>query len=149
MNNNLPTFKVFCASEQAETDHVGTVDSNSGDLILTCACGRFLKLPAQSQGFTTEDYQSLIAEHKTANEGQVSLQGSFDALDALASAEGTVEAAPAESSAETTPVEEQTTQEEVAPADETTAAEPEVSETQTADATPVDTANVVTADPVN
>lgn len=62
------TITVFCANEQADTEHVLDVDG-AGEIVLTCACGRFLKLPA---GTDSAGLKAYIAAHKTANEGQVS-----------------------------------------------------------------------------
>lgn len=78
------TITIYCAKCQAETAHSGSVDFN-GEIVLTCtSCEGFVKLPA---GMSTDEYKTLLAEHKEVNEGQVSLQTSIDALDALFTAE--------------------------------------------------------------
>lgn len=74
---------MFCANEQAETDHTLDIDGN-GEIVLTCGCGRFIKLPATTDAAGLKAY---IDAHKTANEGQISV-ASMDAkkaalLDAL------------------------------------------------------------------
>ncbi len=62
---------IFCANEQVETEHVLSV-SPSGEIIATCSvCGRFLKFPA---GVTRAEFDMQVAEHKTSNEGQVSVE---------------------------------------------------------------------------
>ena len=65
---------VFCANEQADTEHTLDMDGN-GEVVLTCACGRFIKLPADT---TPESFKAYIAAHKEANMGQIS-QESIDA----------------------------------------------------------------------
>lgn len=67
MSNDKKTILVFCANDQAETDH--TLDVNGvGEIELTCACGRFLKLP---KGTDAEGVKAFIQAHKQANEGQI------------------------------------------------------------------------------
>lgn len=60
-------ISVFCANEQSETEH--TLDINGvGEIVLECACGRFLKLP---KGTDAEGVKAFIEAHKQANEGQI------------------------------------------------------------------------------
>lgn len=59
---------IFCANEQKLTPHKATVDAN-GEYVFTCACGRFLKLPAD-----TKDFEKVFAVHEKANTGQVSIE---------------------------------------------------------------------------
>ena len=62
------TFTFFCANDQAETPHTVDVDG-AGEIILTCACGRFVKLPAGTDAAGVKAYAET---HKAANEGQIS-----------------------------------------------------------------------------
>lgn len=144
MNNETQSINIFCAKCQTVEAHNYTVDAN-GELVFTCAgtdCDRFLKLPA---GLSTEEYQTLLAAHENDNKGQVSLQDSIDALDALVAAvnsgatpaQPTVEAAPVDTSVDTSNEVVDTTTEET-PAEEAT----ETPEEETAEDT------VVTAQPV-
>ena len=82
MANNTPlTIQIFCAKCQEDTAHTGAVDLN-GELVFSCdVCGGFLKLPAPKvSGMTAADIHAYFAEHKIANEGQVSIQDSIDIL---------------------------------------------------------------------
>lgn len=63
------TLIVFCANEQADTEHTLDIDQNN-EIVLTCACGRFLKFPA---GTSADVMSGLLEKHKEANEGQVSV----------------------------------------------------------------------------
>ena len=77
----IKTIKVFCANEQIETEH--SIDINDvGEIILTCIseigteeapqqCGRFLKFP---KGTNAETLRSEIVNHKTVNDGQISVE---------------------------------------------------------------------------
>ena len=42
----------------------------AGEIVLTCECGRFVKLPANTDAAGLKVY---AAKHKAANEGQVSM----------------------------------------------------------------------------
>lgn len=65
---------IFCANEQKETTHILSA-SPAGDIDATCeSCGRFIRFPA---GIDKETLDALIAQHKIANEGQVT-QESID-----------------------------------------------------------------------
>lgn len=61
---------VFCAKEQKETAHVLDIDGN-GEIVLTCECGSFIKLP---RGTDAEGLKAYVATHKAANEGQISVE---------------------------------------------------------------------------
>ena len=76
----MPTKTSFCANCQAEKPHAIEVNVN-GEIVLTCECSRFIKFPP---GLDAPSIDSLLATHKTANEGQVSIQASHDAAAALA-----------------------------------------------------------------
>lgn len=67
------TILAFCANEQSETEHGLDVDG-AGEVVLTCACGRFLKYPKGTDAAALKD---LLAAHKEANGGQIS-QASID-----------------------------------------------------------------------
>lgn len=69
MENNTKKVVMFCANDQAETDHTLDVDGN-GEVVLTCACGRFTKLPADT---TSESLATYIVAHKASNEGQITV----------------------------------------------------------------------------
>lgn len=78
--SDIKTIKVFCADQQAETDH--TIDINgSGEIILSCVantgtekepveCGRSLKFP---KGTDAKGLKKALATHKAHNEGQISV----------------------------------------------------------------------------
>lgn len=68
MANN--TIKFFCANEQAETEHTIDIDG-SRDIVLTCPCGRFIKLPA---GTDAAGLKAYAETHRAANVGQVSVE---------------------------------------------------------------------------
>lgn len=68
IENNTLTF--FCANEQADTAHVLDIDGN-GEVVLTCACGRFIKLPRTT---TPESLKAYVEAHKAANEGQITVE---------------------------------------------------------------------------
>lgn len=83
----MGTKIAFCAAEQADTEHEITVDAN-GEIVLTCtsvvdevACGRFVKFAA---GLTVDQIVELMAKHKDANAGQVSIEPSIKVAEALA-----------------------------------------------------------------
>jgi len=59
----MATRLIFCANEQKETEHNLEVDSN-GEIVATCDCGRFIKLPA---GVTATEAETIIIKHKEAN----------------------------------------------------------------------------------
>lgn len=64
----VKTVVVFCAREQKETAHVLDIDGN-GEIVLTCECGSFIKLP---RGTDAKGLKEYIASHKVSNEGQIS-----------------------------------------------------------------------------
>lgn len=64
------TIKFFCANDQAETDHALDIDGN-GEIVLTCPCGRFVKLP---KGTDAAGIRSYAEAHRAANQGQVSVE---------------------------------------------------------------------------
>lgn len=64
------TVLVFCANEQKETAHTVDIDGN-GEVVLTCACGRFLKFPADTDSETLKKY---IIAHREQNSGQLSVE---------------------------------------------------------------------------
>ena len=65
MDNNKVTM--FCANDQVETEHDLDVDGN-GEVVLTCPCGRFIKMPANT---TPETLTVAIEKQKESNEGQI------------------------------------------------------------------------------
>lgn len=67
----MTTRQIFCATEQAETAHELSVDVMNGEILATCPCGRFLKFPSS---VTPEEFTQLVAAHREANAGQVSLE---------------------------------------------------------------------------
>ena len=67
-------ISIFCANEQVDTDHTLDIDGN-GEVVLTCGCGRFVKLPKET---TVDSLKAYIEAHKAANMGQIS-QESIDA----------------------------------------------------------------------
>lgn len=85
MNEEAKKVVMFCAAEQTDTDHTLEIDGN-GEIVLTCDCGRFVKLPRDT---TPDQLKAYIEAHKAANEGQISvasieakraeLLGAFDA----------------------------------------------------------------------
>jgi heme/copper-type cytochrome/quinol oxidase subunit 2 len=79
----MKTKDIFCANCQLVTLHTAEVDNN-GEYVFTCTaenCGRFVKLPAEVA--TKEDADKLLAEHQTANEGQMSVEAQEKKLDAI------------------------------------------------------------------
>jgi hypothetical protein len=65
---------IFCANEQAETEHSLSA-SPSGEVCATCeTCGRVLKFPA---GVSRENFDKMVESHKESNLGQVT-QESID-----------------------------------------------------------------------
>jgi hypothetical protein len=60
---------IFCARDQKDTDHVLS-SSPSGEVVLTCECGEFVKFPT---GIKKIELDKLIKKHKEANEGQISM----------------------------------------------------------------------------
>lgn len=81
------TLKVFCASEQKETDHDLAI-ANNGEVVLTCtsdlrteeelkdtesavkSCGRFLKF---ARGTSSKEIKEYLTKHKAQHEGQVTV----------------------------------------------------------------------------
>lgn len=63
------TIVVFCANEQIDTAHTVDVDG-AGEIVLTCECGRFIKLPA---GTDAKGLAAYVDAHGKANAGQVSV----------------------------------------------------------------------------
>lgn len=71
MTTEKKTIAVFSAELQRETPHEIDIDGN-GEIVLTCTeTGRFLKFP---KGTTADELKAKLAEHKAANEGQVSME---------------------------------------------------------------------------
>ncbi len=69
------TKTIFCANCQADKDHDAGLDAEGG-LLLTCPdCERNLKFPS---GIDASQLDDLIAEHKEANEGQVSVAAQLE-----------------------------------------------------------------------
>lgn len=64
------TVKLFCANDQAETDHALDIDG-AGEIVLTCACGRFIKLP---KGTDAAGIKAYATAHRASNEGQMSVE---------------------------------------------------------------------------
>lgn len=62
------TGLVYCAYDQEYTKHTIDVDEN-GETVLTCDCGRFVKIPASVKPADMKEY---LVSHAEANEGQVS-----------------------------------------------------------------------------
>lgn len=62
------TVSLFCAAEQMDTDHAVDFDE-MGEIILTCECGRFLKLP---KGTKAKELKDFVEAHKAVNQGQIS-----------------------------------------------------------------------------
>lgn len=59
---------IFCAREQAETEHTVVADGNN-EFVVTCtSCGRFLKFPIGSE------LDQQIERHNESNGGQVVLK---------------------------------------------------------------------------
>jgi len=63
----MKTKNIFCANEQEITSHKVTVDTN-GELLFTCECGRFVKLPGDTQ---KAEITKALDRHEEANQGQV------------------------------------------------------------------------------
>jgi hypothetical protein len=63
----MNTCDLFCANDQKETAHVLDVDGN-GEVVLTCPCGRFIKLPAGADAAGIRPYADA---HRASNEGQI------------------------------------------------------------------------------
>lgn len=74
------TKTAFCANCQADTIHQMEVDQN-GEIVLTCDCGRFQKLPA---GMTKTEMKDELSHRKETAEGQVSLEESYRAAEEIA-----------------------------------------------------------------
>lgn len=72
MTDETPkTIMCFSAELQKETPHTIDIDGN-GEIVLTCTeTGRFLKFP---KGTIASDLKSLMASHKDANLGQLSVE---------------------------------------------------------------------------
>lgn len=64
------TIQMFCANDQVEMAHSLDIDGN-GEIVLTCSCGRFQKLPA---GTDADGVRAFVEAHKAANEGQRSVE---------------------------------------------------------------------------
>jgi hypothetical protein len=56
----------FCVKCQKDLEHDFQLDRNS-ELVMTCRCGCFLKLPATSP----EEIKKLLEEHKKQNIGRI------------------------------------------------------------------------------
>jgi uncharacterized Zn finger protein len=64
------TKTVFCANCQVDKEQEATIDGN-GDFIFTCPdCGRFVKFSSETQ---PDEIDGLLATHKEANTGQISV----------------------------------------------------------------------------
>jgi len=63
-----PTTTVFCAQCQEDTPHEISVQPHNKEVVLTCACGRFLKF---APGTSTADMKKFLAVHKDTNVGQI------------------------------------------------------------------------------
>lgn len=63
----MKTRKVFCANEQVLTNHMVTY--LNGEYVLTCDCGRFVKLPG---GLTKDQIDKALDAHEEGNKDQVS-----------------------------------------------------------------------------
>lgn len=70
MKTNMSTKVIFCANCQEEKPHELGLAPN-GEITATCSeCERVIKFPAVA---SAEQFNELVAKHKTANEGQVSI----------------------------------------------------------------------------
>lgn len=68
MSEETKTILVFSAELQREVPHTLDIDGN-GEVLLTCIeTGRSLKYPA---GTTAAQLKVMLAEHKAANQGQI------------------------------------------------------------------------------
>lgn len=75
----MKTKLIFCANDQSEEKHVITIDGN-GEFVCTCEkCGRFLKFAAN----TKEELLGQLETHKTANEGQLTVDALQKKLDEM------------------------------------------------------------------
>jgi transcription elongation factor Elf1 len=63
------TKTVFCAHCQEETAHSIALNSIGNEVIFTCECGRFIKVPAHLK---TNGINAYLEVHKVDNQGQVS-----------------------------------------------------------------------------
>lgn len=101
------TIKAFCAGEQKDTEHTLVLDHN-GEIVVSCVtdlrtpeevdakdpevapkiCGRFVKYP---RGTSAEELRGHIANHKEANEGQLTVEAIEKEQDALIEALNTPE----------------------------------------------------------
>ncbi len=73
------TITAFCANEQEETAHALDFAPN-GEIQLTCDCGRFIKLPADTDA---AGIQAYLKAHKESNVGQVSQKSIDEAREKL------------------------------------------------------------------
>lgn len=78
---STPTKTFFCAKEQKDTVHVLSLSPANGEIVATCDCGEFVKFAA---GIKKAEFDQQIAEYKTANEGQVSIEQAEKNLQDLA-----------------------------------------------------------------
>ena len=76
------TIPAFCANCQEETPHTVSVQDN-GEILLTCICDRFIKLPADLE---PDGVKTCLDEHKAANEGQLTVERLEDAKNKLIAA---------------------------------------------------------------
>ena len=75
------TKTIFCANDQAEQVHDLSA-SPSGEVQANCqVCGRLIKFPA---GVSRDDFDALVAAHKDANQGQVTVESIEKTLAELA-----------------------------------------------------------------
>lgn len=75
----MKTKLLFCANDQKETNH-GLSLSPSGEIVMTCECGRSVKMPA---GLDKEGIDAYVKNHKEQNEGQVSVEAQEKMLDEI------------------------------------------------------------------
>jgi len=68
--------KLFCAHDQAETDHTVTV--TGGDYVFACDCGRFMKFPVT---LSAEELKKAIAAHKEVNQGMQLVKTEADQIE--------------------------------------------------------------------
>lgn len=66
----MKTKKAFCAGHQEVTDHEVTIDAN-GEYLFTCECGRFFKIPADSDKAAIT---AFLSKHEKTNKGQLSVE---------------------------------------------------------------------------
>lgn len=60
---------IYCASDQAETEHELYVDDNGETVAVCTVCGRSLKFPSTLN--KKKDFDEVLVKHAQANKGQV------------------------------------------------------------------------------